>query len=68
MKTRFDKFSKFNKVDFAELKRDFNKLANCFFSVMEGDTHRIGEAYKLLNSYGLYDPRTGEPEESYDEC
>lgn len=35
--------------------KDFKRLADYFFSVMEGDTHLIEDAYTLLKKYNLCD-------------
>ena len=36
-------------VDF----EDFCSLAQCFASIMEGDTHRIDHGFAILKKYGL---------------
>ena len=36
-------------------RADFRLLARYFLSVMEGDTHLVEDAYKLLHQYGITD-------------
>ena len=38
-----------------ELWMDFNSLASYWDSLMEGDTHHIEDAQKLLQKYNLMD-------------
>jgi hypothetical protein len=37
------------------MEKDFYKLAHYFLSAMEGDTHLVEDAYKLLEKYGIVD-------------
>ena len=37
-----------NKIDYELLKSDFLRLADCWLSVMEGDTYLIDDAYEIL--------------------
>jgi len=38
-----------------DIYQDFRKLARYYLSIMEGDTHLVEDAYKLLKAYDIVD-------------
>ena len=45
-----------NHVDkLAEYKYAFEQMCNYYYSLMEGDTHRIGDAHDLMREFGIID-------------
>ena len=38
-----------NKIE--ELQEEINSIVSCMSSILEGDTHRIGDAYEFVEKY-----------------
>jgi hypothetical protein len=41
--------------ELAKYKSAFEQMCNYYYSLMEGDTHRIDDAYKLMREFGIID-------------